>query len=146
MRPDGAFQLENIFQPTKWRQPDSPGQSGLFVTRDGGAMAWGIWRAQLLATVSTNWEYRADVIAADIRAWAGLPAVLDGRRPVGLFIHDSLHTYENERSELRLAAAQLAPRDQSLQRVEREDRIEAEIAAERKDRLSGAHDAHRQAR
>jgi hypothetical protein len=37
-------------------------------------MAWGIWRAQLLATVSTNWEYRADVIAADIRAWAGLPA------------------------------------------------------------------------
>jgi hypothetical protein len=41
-------------------------------------------------------------------ATRGLPSVLDGGPPVGLFIHDSLHTYENERAELDLGAAHLA--------------------------------------
>lgn len=39
----------------------------------------------------------------------GLPDVLGGPDPVGLFIHDSLHTYENESWELRTAASRLAP-------------------------------------
>lgn len=39
---------------------------------------------------------------------AGLSRVLSGSPPVGIFIHDSLHDYENERYELRTAAAQLA--------------------------------------
>ncbi|MBV9472846.1 MAG: class I SAM-dependent methyltransferase [Solirubrobacterales bacterium] len=39
----------------------------------------------------------------------GLGRALDQAPPLGLFIHDSLHTYENERFELRTAAAQLAP-------------------------------------
>jgi hypothetical protein len=39
----------------------------------------------------------------------GLEAVLAARPHVGLFIHDSLHTYENERYELRTAAERLAP-------------------------------------
>jgi hypothetical protein len=39
----------------------------------------------------------------------GLPAVLAAGPPVGLFIHDSLHSYDNERAELELGAARLAP-------------------------------------
>lgn len=39
---------------------------------------------------------------------AGLASVL-AAEPVGLFIHDSLHSYENERFELRAAAARMAP-------------------------------------
>jgi predicted O-methyltransferase YrrM len=39
----------------------------------------------------------------------GLSAVLNERPPAGLFIHDSLHTYENERFELQLAASHMAP-------------------------------------
>jgi Methyltransferase domain len=38
----------------------------------------------------------------------GLPAALEDGSPLGLFIHDSLHTYENERFELRCAASHLA--------------------------------------
>ncbi|MDQ6749008.1 MAG: class I SAM-dependent methyltransferase, partial [Candidatus Dormibacteraeota bacterium] len=34
----------------------------------------------------------------------GLPGVLADSPPLGLFIHDSLHTYENERFELTVAA------------------------------------------
>ena len=49
------------------------------------------------------WELRIEP------ARAGLPGVLDRGTPVGLFIHDSLHTYENEHSELELAASRLAP-------------------------------------
>jgi hypothetical protein len=40
----------------------------------------------------------------------GLESVLADHGPVGMFIHDSLHTYENEVWELRTAAARLAPR------------------------------------
>jgi predicted O-methyltransferase YrrM len=39
----------------------------------------------------------------------GLGEVLARRGPVGLFIHDSLHSYENEHFELSSAAAALAP-------------------------------------
>ena len=39
----------------------------------------------------------------------GLPALLADDRPIGLFIHDSLHTYENEHWELSTAASHLAP-------------------------------------
>jgi len=39
----------------------------------------------------------------------GMPAVLGTGPPLGMFIHDSLHTYENERAELRLAASHLVP-------------------------------------
>lgn len=38
-----------------------------------------------------------------------LPGVLRQIPPVGMFIHDSLHTYENQRFEFRTAAAHLAP-------------------------------------
>jgi hypothetical protein len=38
-----------------------------------------------------------------------LARALEHAPPVGLFVHDSLHTYENERYELRTAAAHLAP-------------------------------------
>jgi hypothetical protein len=41
-------------------------------------------------------------------ATRGLPSVLNAGSPVGLFIHDSLHTYENERAELELGATHLA--------------------------------------
>jgi hypothetical protein len=58
------------------------GQFGLsVVTRDGGAMAWGIWRTQVLTTVTWGWEYRADRIAAEIRAWAGLPPLPPRGKP-----------------------------------------------------------------
>ena len=49
------------------------------------------------------WELRIE------SATRGLPSLLHGGPPVGLFIHDSLHTYENERAELELGAAHLAP-------------------------------------
>jgi hypothetical protein len=49
------------------------------------------------------WEMRLEP------ATRGLPSLLDSGPPVGLFIHDSLHTYENERAELELGAAHLAP-------------------------------------
>lgn len=39
----------------------------------------------------------------------GLAHVLAAGPPLGVFIHDSLHTYENERFELRAAAAHLGP-------------------------------------
>jgi hypothetical protein len=39
----------------------------------------------------------------------GLSTVLAQGPPVGLFIHDSLHTYENEHFELHAAASYLAP-------------------------------------
>jgi hypothetical protein len=48
------------------------------------------------------WELRIEP------ARAGLPALLADGPPVGLLIHDSLHTYENERTELELGAAHLA--------------------------------------
>jgi predicted O-methyltransferase YrrM len=40
---------------------------------------------------------------------AGLESTLADGQPLGLFIHDSLHTYENERFELATAARHLAP-------------------------------------
>jgi Methyltransferase domain len=49
------------------------------------------------------WELRIE------STQAGLDAVLEAGPPVGIFIHDSLHTYENERYELRTAALHLAP-------------------------------------
>jgi hypothetical protein len=48
------------------------------------------------------WELRLEPAAR------GLPSLLSDGPPVGLFIHDSLHTYENERGELELGAAHLA--------------------------------------
>lgn len=39
----------------------------------------------------------------------GMARVLGDRAELGLFIHDSLHTYENERAELQTAAARLVP-------------------------------------
>ena len=39
----------------------------------------------------------------------GLPVALASDDPVGIFIHDSLHTYDNERWELRTVAPHLAP-------------------------------------
>jgi Methyltransferase domain len=50
-----------------------------------------------------RWELRIE------SSRTGLPAVLDRGRPVGMFIHDSLHTYEHELWELRTVAARLAP-------------------------------------
>ncbi len=47
------------------------------------------------------WEMRVQA-AVD-----GLAGVLAGGDELGIFIHDSLHTYENERAELALAAAAL---------------------------------------
>jgi Methyltransferase domain len=50
-----------------------------------------------------RWELRIEP------ALEGLPARLEAGPAVGIFIHDSLHTYENERAELLLAGAHLAP-------------------------------------
>lgn len=49
------------------------------------------------------WELRIEATAT------GLAPVLERHGPLGLFIHDSLHTYENERFELHAAAAHLSP-------------------------------------
>jgi hypothetical protein len=49
------------------------------------------------------WELRIE------SSRVGLPSALAGAAELGLFIHDSLHTYEHERFELELAAAHLAP-------------------------------------
>jgi predicted O-methyltransferase YrrM len=50
-----------------------------------------------------DWELRIEA------ARDGLPSVLADGTLVGLFVHDSLHTYENERGEFDLAVARLAP-------------------------------------
>lgn len=50
-----------------------------------------------------RWELRIEA-ASD-----GLPALLARSPSLGLFIHDSLHTYANEHAELSIAAAHLAP-------------------------------------
>jgi predicted O-methyltransferase YrrM len=55
-----------------------------------------------LAGADPRWELRIE------SSRDGLPAVLAGSTPVGIFIHDSLHTYENECWELRTAAPHLA--------------------------------------
>jgi hypothetical protein len=49
-----------------------------------------------------QWELRIEP------SRAGLERVLADRAEVGVFIHDSLHTYENERFELGVAAPRLA--------------------------------------
>jgi predicted O-methyltransferase YrrM len=49
------------------------------------------------------WELRLE------STQTGLDAVLDRGPPLGIFIHDSLHTYDNERYELRAAVSRLAP-------------------------------------
>lgn len=51
-----------------------------------------------------RWELRIE------SGRAGLPAVLARAKPIGLFVHDSLHTYENERWELRTVAPFLSDR------------------------------------
>ena len=53
------------------------------------------------ATAAAGWSPRVET--------ARLKKLLDSAPPVGLFVHDSLHTYENERAELELGAAHLAP-------------------------------------
>jgi hypothetical protein len=66
--------------------------------------------------VSFDINPAAGWIAASDPRWAlriessrtGLPALLAGGEAVGMFIHDSLHTYEHERWELATAGAHLA--------------------------------------
>lgn len=60
-------------------------------------------RAGWLAGRHPLWELRIQ------SSRAGLAAVLEQQGPVGIFIHDSLHTYEHERFEFELAASHLAP-------------------------------------
>jgi hypothetical protein len=48
------------------------------------------------------WELRIEP------ATTGLPEVLAAAPPLGVLIHDSLHTYENERAEFELAVPHLA--------------------------------------
>ena len=55
-----------------------------------------------LVNAHPRWELRLEP-AVD-----GLPEVLGNGPPVGVFIHDSLHSYDNERAELELAAVRLA--------------------------------------
>ncbi len=55
-----------------------------------------------LVGADPRWELRIE------SSRAGLPAVLNRQVPVGMFIHDSLHTYENERWELATVAPRLA--------------------------------------
>lgn len=50
-----------------------------------------------------RWELRVEP------ALGALPALLAHSPPLGLFIHDSLHTYANEHGELTAAAAHLNP-------------------------------------
>ena len=56
-----------------------------------------------LAGEHAQWELRIEA------ARDGLPAVLADGPALGVFVHDSLHTYENERAEFELAAPLLAP-------------------------------------
>jgi hypothetical protein len=49
------------------------------------------------------WELRIE------SSRTGLPAVLAAGEPVGILIHDSLHSYEHEHFELASGASQLAP-------------------------------------
>ncbi len=60
-------------------------------------------RAGWLVSQHPLWNLRIESSAT------GLPQVLEHQGPVGLFIHDSLHTYEHERFEFELAASHLAP-------------------------------------
>lgn len=60
-------------------------------------------RAGWLVDRHPLWELRIE------SSRAGLAAVLEQQGPVGIFIHDSLHTYEHERFEFELAASHLAP-------------------------------------
>ncbi len=60
-------------------------------------------RAGWLVGEHPLWELRIE------SSRAGLATVLERQGPVGIFIHDSLHTYEHERFEFELAAAHLAP-------------------------------------
>ncbi len=59
-------------------------------------------RAGWLVGAHPLWELRVE------SSRVGLDAVLRERGPVGIFIHDSLHTYEHERFEFELAASSLA--------------------------------------
>jgi hypothetical protein len=56
-----------------------------------------------LVGTDPRWELRIESTRS------GLPALLADSPAVGLFIHDSLHTYEHERFELRTVAPHLAP-------------------------------------
>ncbi len=60
-------------------------------------------RAGWLVGKHPLWELRIE------SSRAGLATVLEQQGPVGIFIHDSLHTYEHERFEFELAASHLAP-------------------------------------
>jgi Methyltransferase domain len=56
-----------------------------------------------LAGADPRWDLRIESTRS------GLAPLLAAAPPVGLFIHDSLHTYEHERFELRAVAPHLAP-------------------------------------
>jgi hypothetical protein len=56
-----------------------------------------------LVGTDPRWSLRIESSAT------GLPKLLATDGPVGMFIHDSLHTYENERWELDTVGAALAP-------------------------------------
>lgn len=56
-----------------------------------------------IAGPDPRWELRIE------SSRTGLPLLLAGGEAVGMFIHDSLHTYEHERWELATAGGRLAP-------------------------------------
>ncbi len=75
----------------------APGSGGRLVSFDvNPAAGW-------LVGSDRRWELRIE------SSRDGLPALLRRSEPVGMFIHDSLHTYDHERWELRSAAARLSP-------------------------------------
>jgi Methyltransferase domain len=79
-------------------QNASEGVDGRLVSFDvNPAAGW-------LVGTDPRWELRIE------SGRDGLPGVLARSQPVGLFIHDSLHTYENERWELRTVAPFLSDR------------------------------------
>jgi hypothetical protein len=73
----------------------------------------------------------------------GLPALLATAAPVGLFIHDSLHTYEHERFELELAASHLAAEGVLITDNAHGTRALADVCAERGFQYSEFHERPR---
>lgn len=77
-----------------------------------------------LVGADPRWELRIE------SSRDGLPAVLSQPSPVGMFIHDSLHTYDNERWELVTVAPWLATGGVLLSDNVHATRALADISAE----------------